>query len=120
MSYNKLKMRIIYNRHIPFKGFRAVNLFGIVFARRETGLLNKETLNHESIHTRQIVELLAIGFYAWYAVEWIIRLIQYRNCYEAYKNIGVEREAYSNQNNLDYLKRRPLFSFAKYLKKHDH
>ena len=29
------EMKIIYNNVIPFKGFTAINLFGILFARRE-------------------------------------------------------------------------------------
>lgn len=28
-------MKIIYNKLIPFKGFIAINLFGIIFVRKE-------------------------------------------------------------------------------------
>lgn len=28
-------MKVIYNPILPFKGFAAINLFGVVFARRE-------------------------------------------------------------------------------------
>ena len=44
-------MKIIYNKIIPFRGFIAINLFGILFAREE---LNAVTINHEKIHTAQM------------------------------------------------------------------
>ena len=54
----KLKqlMKVIYNSLIPFKGFSAINLFGIVFARKEYKELSRRTLNHEAIHTAQMKE----------------------------------------------------------------
>lgn len=65
---------IIFNRIIPFKGFNAMNLFGIIFVRKG-GVVNKVVLNHERIHTRQQIEMLVLPFYLWYIVEWLIRLI---------------------------------------------
>lgn len=53
-------MKIVYNNVIPFKGFAAINLFGIVFARKECRPLSKEAMNHEAIHTEQMKELLYI------------------------------------------------------------
>nr|DAU35071.1 MAG TPA: hypothetical protein [Caudoviricetes sp.] len=35
-----------------------------------------------------------IGFYLWYIIEYLIRLIMYRDTKLAYKNISFEREAY--------------------------
>ena len=67
-------MRIIYNDIIPFKGFTAVNLFGVVFARKSERPLSATTLNHEAIHTEQMKELLYVGFYICYLVEWLVRL----------------------------------------------
>lgn len=45
------KMKVVYNNLIPFKGFQAMNLFGILFARKEYNPISKITLNHEAIHT---------------------------------------------------------------------
>ena len=42
-------MKIIYNNYIPFNGFKAINLFGIVFARRK---LSQKDIKHELIHTQ--------------------------------------------------------------------
>lgn len=106
-------MKIIYNKVIPFgKRFYAINLFGILFAK---GHCNRETLNHERIHTAQIRELLYVFFYVFYVLEWLIRFIGCMNYYRAYENISFEREAYSNDRNLDYLKTRRHFAFLKYI-----
>jgi hypothetical protein len=43
-------MKIIRNNIIPFKGFKAINLFGILFVRGNAEL-SDEVINHESIHT---------------------------------------------------------------------
>ena len=110
-------MRVIYNKHLPTKNFTAINLFGIIFARLEYKDLSKLELNHEKIHSFQMMELLGIFYYIAYIAEWLVRLIQYRNPLDAYMNISFEREAYQNHNNYDYLKTRKSFSFINYYKK---
>lgn len=99
-------MIIIKNSIIPFKGYKAINFFGIIFLRKECTLSEKD-LNHEAIHTAQMKELLFIFFYIIYFLEWLVRLFIGKN---AYKNISFEKEAYSNENNLEYLKTRKCFS----------
>lgn len=96
-------MKIIYNDIIPFKGFAAVNLFGVVFARRSARPLTPTTLRHERIHTAQMRDLLYAGFYVCYLAEWFVRLFMKGS---AYRNISFEREAYANQNSKGYLKTR--------------
>ena len=39
-------MKIIYNNIIPFKGFKAINLFGIIFVRKGCKMNNID-INHE-------------------------------------------------------------------------
>ena len=107
-------MKIIRNNILPFKGFSAINLFGILFVRKNARLSEK-TLNHERIHTSQMKELLYIPFYIWYVIEWLARLIQFRNSYMAYRNTSFEREAYQNQEDMHYLKSRRFFNFLNYL-----
>lgn len=107
-------MKIIRNNIIPFKGFVAINLFGVLFVRKNQSI-SETTLIHESIHTAQIKELLYVGFYLWYILEWFIKLIKYRDADKAYRNIRFEREAYANQYYPDYLKYRKKFSFMDYL-----
>lgn len=103
-------MKIVYSNIIPFKGYIATNLFGILFVRKGKKL-NDIDINHEEIHTAQMKEMGYIFFYVWYLIEWIIRLFMKGN---AYRNISFEREAYSNEYNLDYIKYRKHFSWFKY------
>ena len=81
---------------------------------QQTWLVYDDTLNHESIHTAQMRELLYLGFYLAYVIEWCVRLLM---CGNAYRNISFEREAYSNESDLEYLKKRKHFAFLNYLKK---
>lgn len=107
-------MKVIYNNIIPFKGFAAINLFGIVFARKEYKPVSDWTINHESIHTAQMKELLYIGFYIWYLIEWIYQLIiNIKNPEYAYYEIRFEKEAYQNEHNLNYLKTRKYYNWIK-------
>lgn len=99
-------MRVIRNSIIPFKGFIAINLFGVVFARHEA-YLSETVLNHEKIHTVQMKELGYILFYVIYLVEWLIRLFLPGN---AYRNISFEREAYRNQRYQFYLEHRKPYA----------
>ena len=66
-------MKIIRNNIIPFKGFKAINLFGILFVRGNAEL-SDEVINHESIHTAQMKEMLYIPFYIWYVKDVTIQL----------------------------------------------
>ena len=109
-------MMIIKSNFIPFKGFSAINLFGIVVARKECLPLSKLILNHETIHSKQIKELLYVGFYIWYIVEWLVRLLYIRNLKEAYKAISFEKEAFANQAKGNYLESRKPFYFLNYIK----
>lgn len=108
-------MKIFYNSFLPIKGYIAINLFGLVFVRKERKPLSEELKNHEAIHTAQGKELLWIFFYIWYGIEWVIRLIQYNDSKKAYFNISFEREAYANDYDLNYLKGRKFYSFRKYI-----
>lgn len=65
-----------------------------------------ELINHERIHLRQQLEMLIIPFYVWYLIEYYTK---------GYYNVSFEKEAYYNDNNLNYLKNRRLFSFLRYL-----
>ena len=122
-------MKIIRNKYIPFSGYKCINLFGIFFVKNNAKI-DEVTMNHESIHSRQFVELMVLfavatvfirwwlpvfapfAFYVWYVLEWLIRLLKKGN---AYRNISFEREAYDNQGDFSYLKGRKMFNFLKYM-----
>ena len=65
-------MKIIRNNFIPVKGFKAINLFGILFVRGNA-VISEKTLRHEHIHTMQMREMLYVPFYLWYGVDYVIR-----------------------------------------------
>ena len=119
-------MKVIRSSVIPCKVFTAINLFGVVFVRKEIrpqhdiSLRNWDImLNHELIHTAQMRELLYIPFYLWYVLEWLIRLAIYKDAREAYRNISFELEEYDKQAYFDYIiydERKP-YAFIKYIRK---
>lgn len=77
--------------------------------------LSERTRNHEMIHWDQQLEMLIIFFYLWYILEMIVDFFIHGKA--AYKNSTFEREAFDNDDNLDYRKTRKHFSQFKYLKK---
>ena len=96
-----------------FRGnFRGITLWPFIILKNKELKENKEVINHERIHLRQQAELLVIPFYFLYLLEWVYRKLFTEG--NAYRNLSFEREAYSNQDNLDYLKNRKMFTFAKY------
>ncbi len=110
-------MIIIENDFIPFDGFAAINICGILFVRQGT-ILSDRTKNHELIHTAQMKELAYVFFYIFYIAEWIVRLFMCKfNARKAYRNISFEREAYDNEIKLAYLRDRRAFSWISYILK---
>lgn len=100
---------------LSFKFARAMALFPIILIRDEDLRFDKCLVNHEKIHLRQQLELLIVFFYIWYGLEYLYKRIQYKTHRNAYYNISFEKEAYANEENLDYLKNRKFYSFLKYL-----
>ena len=108
--------KVVQNRFIPFKGFIAINLFGIIFTR-DKSKLNDYIYNHEAIHTKQLLESGIIFFYIIYLIEWLIKLIIYKS--QAYKHLSFEVEAYNNMYNLNYLTSRKKYAWLKYILNND-
>jgi cytochrome c biogenesis protein ResB len=129
-------MKIIKNRLIPFKGFGAMNILGLVFTRKNAEEISITTKRHEQIHTMQQYEILGASalislvlcniWASWwyllvtialpialYVLVWLIELAlpPYDS---AYKDSLFEREAFANQHDHDYLVTRPLFAWVKY------
>ena len=104
-------LRFLLPKHIT-----AITLWPFILFREKINQNNLIIINHEKIHLKQQLELLVIPFYIFYVVEFLFRLIQYKNRQKAYRNISFEREAYANEANLDYLSRRSIWSFLKYLR----
>ena len=104
-------MKVIYNKWIPFKGFKCINLFGVLFVRKGCFMSEKD-FNHERIHTAQMKEMLYVFFYLWYFVEWLLELFTYGS--KSYHTNTFEREAHENDYDLTYLSYRQRFAWWKY------
>lgn len=108
-------MFFIVNKYLIPKGFRGLTAYPFVFLKYRVDKENPVFINHERIHLKQQLELLILPFFIWYVLEYLIYLLKYGNKNRAYRSISFEREAYSNESDMDYLKKRRIFSFWKYL-----
>lgn len=108
-----MKKPIIIKCPLIRKGY-CLNLFGTYWTR-DTSWIDRYVINHERIHDAQQKELLYIPFYLLYVLEWLFRLLQFRNAQKAYRNISFEREAYKHGNDLTYLSRRKRGAWWKFL-----
>jgi hypothetical protein len=130
-------MKLIRTNILP-SGIKLITVWPFIFTHNDTTVSDLD-LRHEEIHGAQQLEMLVIGgalavilaacdcgwlsllalplFFWWYLVEWLIKWAYYRNSHTAYKNIGFEREAYSNQRDLVYLYDRKPFAWFDYILK---
>jgi hypothetical protein len=99
--------------HVPQLWVGGLTFFPWVFFKHRNP--SSRLINHEKIHLQQQIEMGLILFYVWYLLEFLVRWVQYRHRYRAYLNISFEREAYTNDQNLGYLKTRKTWEFWKYL-----
>lgn len=107
-------MILIVSKYLIPKGYRGLTFFPFVLLKYKSAKNDSVLINHEFIHIRQQLELLVIPFYVWYFIDFGLKFIKYKNVKLAYKNIVFEREAYQNENDLDYLKKRSFWGFLKY------
>lgn len=52
--------KVIYNGIIPFKGYQAITIWPLVFARKKFRPLDDVTINHEGIHLIQQLEVIIL------------------------------------------------------------
>jgi hypothetical protein len=82
----------------------AITLFPFIVISSST-IVDNVLINHEKIHLKQQLEMCIIPFYIWYLIELKTK---------GYYDISFEKEAFRNQNNLNYLNKRKLYSFLRY------
>jgi len=111
----KILVSRFWTKVFSFGKAEAITIFPFIILKRAGLKVDKFLLNHERIHLIQALELAVFPFYIWYLTEFLVRYIQHKNFDKAYRNISFEREAYTNQNNQNYLKQRRLWSFWRYL-----
>ena len=110
-----MKPIIIKNSRIPkllswVLNVRAIALFPFIIIKDEG---DEVIINHESIHIQQQKELLVVGFYIWYLLDYLYMLVKYRDPRSAYYSNIFEKEAYENQGDPDYLSKRNFWNFIR-------
>lgn len=108
----KLSYPIIY---VPFLNVNGMVLFPFILINKPAYRNDSQIIRHETIHLQQQLELLILPFYILYAANYIINLWRYKNSYQAYYHIIFEREAYANDGDILYLRKRTLWAFLKYI-----
>ena len=108
-------MIVLVVRFFTNKRYRGITIYPFVIVTQKEDGGNFVLLNHEKIHIKQQLELLVLPFFVWYGIEFLIRFLKYRDWSTAYRNISFERESYANEEDLDYLKKRSLWNWVKYL-----
>ena len=80
------------------------------------GKMSDRTKNHETIHYVQQREMLMVGQWILYGLFHVIGYIKHKDGTKAYYENPFEREAYANDNNLNYLNERKPFAWINYLR----
>lgn len=93
---------------------RAMVIFPFIILSNPSDKNNQSLLRHEQIHIYQQLELLVVGFYLWYLIEYTIYRVQGYHHNDAYFRLSHEQEARYYECNLG--ERRKIFGFRKYLK----
>lgn len=130
-------MKIIYSKIIPLPGYMAMLTLFILWIRKEykeDKRLDAQFFNHERIHSYQQIEIWGIAIiimtllclfgslsWWWLLTTPVIPLVIYVLCWvieialppydQAYRNICFESEAIYNESDLEYCKKRKLFTF---------
>lgn len=128
---------IIKNKIIPFGDYDCINLFGILFTKKD---LTEKEINHENIHTIQILECILLGvviigildifmkfslwwylvsiftFYILYCLEYLFIRCFHKKQGDAYRDVSFEEEAYTYDDDLTYLKDRKWYKWWKFVK----
>jgi hypothetical protein len=107
-------MFLIVSKYLIPKKYRGLTFFPFIIIKYSSDKTNKVLINHEKIHLRQQLELFILPFYILYFIDFLIKIIRYKDRNKAYRNIVFERESYANEKDLDYLKSRSFWSFLKY------
>ena len=108
-------MILLVVRFFTNKRYKGITIYPFVIVTQEEDGRNAVLLNHERIHIKQQLEMLVLPFFVWYGLEFLVRYFLYRSWKKAYRNISFEKESYANEEDLDYLKKRPFWNWIKYI-----
>jgi len=111
----KLKPIFVERSFIPklLSFFAPINIgaitLGVVVFSRDT--MSDSTRRHETIHFQQYLETLFVGFLVLYFYDYCRARLKGVSGPDSYRAIRAEKEAYENQDNLDYLENRPRWKW---------
>lgn len=97
---------------LPLIGAGGIALYPFIFLIPTHN--NPIVRNHEAIHIRQQAEEFVLFFYLRYLYFWIRGRLAGLSWNDAYRAIPYEIEAYSNEQNLNYLLHRPKMAWRSY------
>jgi hypothetical protein len=99
---------------LPNLSVNAMAIYPFILLKNKNQKQDVELINHEKIHHRQQLELLLLGFYFLYLVNYLFNLLKYKNHYQAYYNISFEKEAYKHEKELNYLTNRKWYNWINF------
>ena len=77
-------MILIVSKYLVPKGFRGLTVSPFVVLRERNAQDYLVLMNHERIHLRQQIELLVLPFFVLYGLDYLVKLIRYRDKNLAY------------------------------------
>lgn len=98
---------------LPLMKVQGMAIFPFILLKDHAGKNDEKLIRHETIHLRQQLEMLVLPFYLLYIILYMINRLKYDH-HKAYLNIVFEREAYAEEGNVNYLKKRKLWSWVHY------
>lgn len=97
-------------------GAMALTIYPFIFVRKDTRN-NTELIRHETIHIRQQLELLIVGAWILFFVEYLYaRYIKKLDARQAYYYTSSEQEAHRNAMSENYLSIRKPYAMLKYIR----
>jgi len=81
----------------------------------DRGVSSERRKRHETIHYKQQLELLFVFQWILYGLFWLIGFVRYRDGSKAYYESPFEREAYTNDDDENYLQKRPFWAWTRYI-----
>lgn len=124
---------------LAFSSCHTITIGPFVLSRRSEDKITQSLRNHEYIHVRQWMEMSQVSilvislfilltgssgwwallslvtFYIWYGIEFLFRYVRLKDAGRAYRAVSFEQEAYSNEDDPDYLDNGCFFGWIKYL-----
>jgi hypothetical protein len=107
----------IYTRKRIFNYYTGLSFFVFIWicklAKDEVQLVR-----HEKIHFLQQVEMLFVFHWLFYGLFYLISRAKGHGHYIAYRYNPFEMEAYANEHDTEYLKKRKTFAWISYVSKY--